>query len=201
MPLTREQFGNLRKQGISVDRIADFERGIVPPEKVDTSGNQFDTEPEGFFAKARDFATNIIGGGALAEGLGKGLAAPKLQRGLSEVEMRMADIDLAAVKRIREKKERGEDTTRLENSRNQLIEEMKGTRDVQEDFVASLPSNAEVIGSAVRLGATLVAPTIGGKAVKATALGRGVTGVGSGILRGAGAGAVAGGIEGTIQGI
>jgi len=217
MAITKENFTKLRRQGLSVETIANFERGIVPPRRADTQGNPFNerqfvtpqeqqraTEEGKDTSKTeagRKFLTNVIGGGALAEGLGKAIAAPRLQRQLSEAEQQASDIDLSLIKRINEKKAQGEDTVRLENARNQLLEDMKETRDVQTDFIESLPSNTEVIGSAMRLGATLVAPTIGSTAVKATALGRGVTGVGSGILRGAGAGAVGGGIEGAMQGV
>ena len=190
------------------ERHPNLQRRVVSGEQIqresttrrETAGNQFEEPSTSFLGKARNFATDIIGGGALAEGLGKTLAAPKLQRSLSEVEQRMSDTDLRLVERIREKKDRGEDTTRLENARAQLIEDMKKTRDVQEDFVNSLPTNEEIIGSAVRLGGTLAAPTLANKATALTGLGKGITGIGSGILRGAGAGALGGAIEGGIQG-
>jgi hypothetical protein len=207
MALTQEEFYALRKKGLSLDQIVGFEKGVKPPQPAQTAGNAFqEPAPEtggfgGFLGKARDFATSIIGGGKLAEGAGMALAAPGIQKSMSDAEQNLSNTDLALVKRINEKKQRGEDTTRLENARNQLLEDMKSSRDVSEDFIKALPSNREVIGSALRLGATLVAPTIGGKAAALSGVAKGVTGVGAGIARGAAAGAIGGAVEGGLQGL
>jgi hypothetical protein len=150
--------------------------------------------------KLRKFFTDIIGGEQLARGAGMALAAPELQRQLSEIEQEMSNTDLALIKRIQEKAARGEDTTRLEAAREQLLEDMRETRGVQGDFVEALPSNREVLGSAVRLAGTVAAPTIAGKA---TAGFRAAAPVGfkAGAIAGAKVGAVGGVIEGSIQGL
>ena len=86
MPLSKEQFEKLRNKGLTVDQIIKFERGDVPTESI-TQEDQFaKTETKGFFGKARDFATSLIGGGKLAEGVGQALAAPGVQRKLSKVQ-------------------------------------------------------------------------------------------------------------------
>lgn len=205
--LTQEQIAEMRKKiGIpegglaptgvsSTDRIAQLRSKATA---VQTQGNQFDApKDKSFFEKARDFTTDVIGGGKLAEGLGKAIAAPGLQRTLTETEQRLSDTDLKLIKLINEKKAKGEDTARLENARSLLLEDMKKTRDVQTDFVESLPSNEQVIGSAMRLGATVALPTltkgIGSTMAPATTV---LGGIGKGALIGGATGA----IEGTVQG-
>jgi hypothetical protein len=92
MALTREQFQKLRDKGLSVEQIISFEKGETPEtlqsqrqEQQIMQGNQFQQEqPKSFLAKARDFATGIIGGGKLAEGAGMAIAAPEVQAGLSK---------------------------------------------------------------------------------------------------------------------
>jgi len=214
MALTPEQIRALReKAGLNPDpaartadqRIAEM-RSRVQAKEVEsaTTGNQF-TEastvqtPQTFAQKARKVATGVIGGGVLAEGTGQAMVAPKLQRQLSEVEQRMSDTDLALVKRIKEKSERGEDTSRLEQAREQLLSDMKISRDVQEDFVQSLPSNKQIISSAARLAATATAGKVAGGAAKLTGTSKATTVVG-GAVRGAGAGAITGGVQGAIHG-
>lgn len=199
MALTKEEFTTLRKKGLSVDRILEYERGIRPPTKTDISGNQFDREAATFMGKARNFATQIIGGGKVAEGAGLAIAAPKIQRQLTEAEQRMSDTDLELIKRIQQKAAAGEDTTRLENARAQLLEDMKGSRDVQRDFVNTLPSNKEVLGSAARLAGTMAGGAIASKAASLTGADKAATFL-SGATRGAAAGAGAGAVEGAIQG-
>lgn len=192
----------LAPSGVTVqDRLAKL-RGAST--EVQTQGNQFEQpkEDRSFLEKTRDVATSIIGGGKLAEGLGKALAAPKLQRDLTEAEQRMSDTDLQLVKRIQEKKAAGEDTSRLENARNILVEDMKKTRDVQTDFVESLPSNEQVISSAVRLGATVALPTltkgIGSTMAPATTV---MGGIGKGALVGGATGAIEGAVQGAGVGM
>jgi hypothetical protein len=199
------------------------ELGVQTPALRPTLGNEFleqDTSLKGsnLLQKVRNFATTVIGGREVARGIGLGLAAPETQRRLSEAEQRLMDTDLNLIKRIQEKVGRGEDTSRLENAREQLLSDMKFSRDIQEDFIASLPSNTQVIGSAVRLAGTLSAGSLAGgvttgtsfqlaeKGAKsvgglaqltgadtaATILG----GIGRGAIAGAGTGAITGGIQG-----
>lgn len=209
--LSKEQFIELRKKGLSVQQIKDFESGITPRVKTQTSGNQFSEEPKGFFAKARDFATNVIGGGALAEGAGMSLAAPKIQNNISKAEDTRFGIETELIRRIRANKAQGKDTSRLETSLRQIQEERKIDSDVQQDFVQALPSNKEVIGSSVRLAGTLgagvlatgtragaISPAVPGFS-KVLAFGKANTFT-SGLLRGAGVGIATGAAEGAIQG-
>lgn len=183
----------------SVFSMEDIQRNKRVAESV--QGNQFEQKPTTFLGKARDFATSILGGGKLAEGAGMAGAATGVLKQQEDVDKQTSDIIFGLQKKIRENKANGLATDKLEGALQDLFGQSKINQDTTKDFVSALPSNAEVVGSAVRLGSTLVAPTIAGSAVKATALGKGITGVGSGLLRGAGAGAVGGAIEGLGQGI
>lgn len=200
MALSREQFQQLRDKGLSVEQIIRFEKGESPRVTKATTGDTFaKEEPQGFLGKARDFVTGVIGGGKLAEGAGMALAAPEVQKNLSTAEQLQGEVSLNLVKAINERKVQGGDTSRLEEALAKLQEDQKISRDVSTDFTSSLPTNKEVLGSALRLGTTFAAPLIAGKLSKATALGKSV-GFGQGALRGAGVGAGTGAIEGALQG-
>lgn len=163
------------------------------------AGNQFEQKPKGFWAKARDFAANIIGGKKLAEGAGLALAAPKVQQTLAETQQSLYQTESDLIQRIKEKTAKGEDTTRLEAVLKLQREEIKRVEDAQKDFVDVLPTSKQVIGSAARLAGTAAGGAITGGAAKLTGVGQ-ATSFGQGALRGAGAGALTGGIEGAIQG-
>lgn len=159
-------------------------------------GNEFEEKPKGIMAKIGDIGSSIFGGKKVAEGLGMAIAAPELQSQLEEAEQAGSDIQLQLLKTINEKKANGEDTTRLQNALDSLKISQTGTRDVQEDFTGALPSNKEVIGSAVRLAGTAAGGTIAKAFTPATK----ATGVMSGIGQGARVGALTGATEGAIQG-
>lgn len=169
----------------------EYEERVATPE--------FERKSTGFLPKARDFVVNVTGGGKLAEGVGMGIVAPKLQKNLSQAEQDSSDTLLSLQKRINEKKSRGENTTRLENTLNQLRGSQNTLRNTQEAFTQALPSNKEVIGSAARLATTIATPFIASKTAGALGLGSATT-FGSGALRGAGAGAITGATTGAIQG-
>jgi hypothetical protein len=158
-----------------------------------TVGNQFEqTEPRNFLQKARDFAVGVIGGGKVAEGAGMAIAAPQVQGQLSEAQANNAQIETNLIKKIREKEQAGEDTSRLQTALQSIRATNLSLQDAQSDFVEALPSNKQVIGSAVRLATTLATPTV----VK------GFTGgnVAKGTLAGASQGAKIGAVEGAVQG-
>ena len=153
----------------------------------DLSGNQFKNNPA--TNKFQDISANIFGGGALAKGLGMGLAAPKLTNTLNEEQLQTEELQLKLIKRIREQKAVGQDTSRLENALKQSKAMSATLSDVGQDFEEALPTNKEVIGSALRLAGTAAGGSLVKGAIRA-----------SGILRGAGAGALSGIAEGAIQG-
>ena len=156
-------------------------------------------QPKSFLGKARDFATSFIGGGILASGIGLGLAAPKLQKELSTAEQQGSDIALNLQKRIIEKKRRGEDSSRLEKALALQKGNQTAIRGTQEYFTSTLPSNKQVLGSTLRLGATASVPGL------AKGLG-GLFGTGrasnflSGLGRGTAVGTSTGALEGAAHG-
>lgn len=164
-----------------------------------TRGNQFEEKPTGFLGKARDIATKIIGGGALARGAGQALASPSVQRTLTTEQRETEALQTKLLDLIRTRRDEGADVSRLEKALKQSQGLSTFLSDAQQDFGESLVSSKEVIGSAVRLGGTLGAGLITRTAAKGLALGKATTFL-SGAARGAGAGAISGAVVGGIQG-
>ncbi len=164
-----------------------------------TQPTTFEQGPLGFLGKARNLATNVVGGGKLGEGLGLGLAAPKVQKSLSDTEQMGSNIQMDLIKRIREKKARGEDTSRLEVALKLQNENLGATQQTQQNFTEALPTNKQVIGSSLRLGATVVAPMVTKGVGNLFGAGKATTFLG-GAARGGATGAVTGAVEGAAQG-
>jgi hypothetical protein len=184
-------------------------------------GNVFDEKPKTFWGKARDFAANIVGGRYLAEGLGKALAAPEVQSTLSDTMTSLQSTQLDLINKIREKTANGEDTTKFEALLRINQADIKRISDVSSDFIESLPSNKQVIGSATRLAGTAVGGALASGVTKAGTGTAGILGTTRGAERvgglaqafapksagflggavsGAKIGATTGAIEGGIQG-
>lgn len=185
-------------------------------------GNAFaEQEPTSFLGKARDVATNIIGGGELARGAGQALAASespiaKGVRGLQSfvtgggfdtrsstqvlqnASERTNKIGMDLANEISQKRQQGEDTSQLENALAQL-QGGNFAQDALGDFAESLPSNRQVIGSAARLGALAGGGALARGAGSLTGVGT-ASSIAGKAARGAGAGILAGGAEGAVQG-
>ena len=194
--------------------------GQVQPQGNPLTGNQFEQKkPTSFLGKARDFSASIIGGGKLAEGVGQSIVAPSIQKSFSESQETTSSLQDQILKRLKEKRKAGEDTSRLEKAYEKSKKLNLFQRDLQSDFSESLVSDKEVAGSALRLGGTLAGgallggvsskmgfglkaskglKTIGG-VNKLFGVGKATTFTG-GALRGAGAGATAGAVEGAVHG-
>ena len=174
--------------------------GQVQPQSNPLTGNQFEqNKPTSFLGKARDFSASIIGGGKLAEGLGQSIVAPSIQKSFSESQETTSSLQDQLLKRLKEKRKAGEDTSRLEKAYEKSKELNLFQRDLQSDFAESLPTTKEVAGSALRLGGTLAGGAIASKAGSLFGVGKATTFTG-GALRGAGAGATAGAVEGAVHG-
>lgn len=164
-----------------------------------TQGNQFQEAPKkSFLGGARDFAVGLVGGGKLAEGAGMALAAPGIQKQQSDIFDTQMEIESNLMKRIKEKKAAGEDSSRLESALKGLRADISIGADTSKDFVDALPTNKEVIGSAVRLGGTLAGGAIAGKAGQIAGVAK--PGLVGGAIQGAKVGAMTGAVEGAIQG-
>lgn len=186
-------------EGLSTNSINNYNEIVAS-----TQGNQFDNanpseKGTNFIQKARNFAVDVVGGGKLAEGLGMGLAAGGVAKDQEKAQKTLFDAQQALIKRIREKKARGEDTSRLEVALTNANAGQAINADLAKDFVDALPTDKEVIGSAVRLGATLSAGKLAEVAGAATGVGT-ATNFAGGAARGAASGAIVGGVEGGLQG-
>lgn len=212
-PLTPEQYKSAR-QKFSNEQIIQMEQrrksDSQPPAPAETFERKSQGGVLGGLGKVRDFAVDIVGGGKLAEGLGMAIAAPGVQKSLSGAEQQASDIELQLIKTINKNKAVGKDNSRLNRALSDLQKSKATTRQTQENFTSALPSNREVIGSALRLGASAILPSV----AKGLAPGvlPGVTGVASrlgadkavgaipGLIAGAKTGLVTGAIEGGVQG-
>lgn len=183
-------------EGMDPVQTAAYRSQVNLPQE--TSGNVFE-EKKSFWQKARDFTADLFGGRVLAEATGKALAAPQVQATLDDAASQLYETQGKLIQRIKQKKLAGEDTSRLEAALQIQNDEIARLQDVSGDFIESLPTSKQVIGSATRLAASAALPTVAGKATKAFGVGKATT-VGSGMLRGAGAGVTTGALEGAVQG-
>ena len=138
--------------------------------KDSTRGNQFNKEkPTSFLGKARDLTTSFIGGGKLAEGIGMLGASRGINKSQEKGRAVRGKQATELIKRIREKKAKGEDTSRLEKALKALGQGSRDSADVSKDFSEALPTSKEVIGSGLRLGATFAGGKLASTAGKASA--------------------------------
>ena len=165
-----------------------------------TRGNQFDqTRDRSFLQKARDFSTKIIGGGKTSEGAGLALASGGIQKSQDEQRLlRKQQID-QLITTIREKRQRGESVAKEIELLKDISTQSQIATDQSTDFIETLPTTKEVIGSSARLATTLASGAITRSASKAFALGKASTFAG-GTVRGAGVGASSGAVIGGLQG-
>jgi hypothetical protein len=173
MALSKEQFSELRKKGLSVQQIVSFEKG----EKPRMSGGQFTVpapqedrqnkiaryQQEANVAQEEAKKANSIGGflgnfgkavvGTVANsevGLGKSMAkifdrkTPKI---LEEASQGIEDQKVRTLQAIRKAESEGRDATRLKQSYNQLVSD-PSTKEVQSQFkeATTMPSTSEVVG-------------------------------------------------------
>lgn len=216
MALTRDQFQELRDKGLSVQQIISFEAGQKPEDitrqkqvQRETGGNQFaftgeeKVTPEETTKTTgiRDFLGNFFGATGLGRGIGTALAAPGVQKTLSESQRQIEEMQKTLIARIKEKRTKGEDISRLQKALKDSQASATSLQNVQSDFLETIEkTKKETVGSAVRLAGFAASGTIASTASKAFALGRATT-FAQGALRGAGVGAVSGGIFGGIQGL
>ncbi|MEK7112579.1 MAG: hypothetical protein AAB875_04585, partial [Patescibacteria group bacterium] len=144
--------------------------------------------------------TSFLGGGKLAEGLGQALAAPEVQNSIMEEQRETETMQQKLIDVIREKKTKGEDTSRLDKALKDSQYLAIRLGDVMKDFDESLVSNKEVVGSALRLATTLASGAIARGAASLVGFGKAV-GTLPGILKGGAAGVISGGAVGGLQGV
>jgi len=212
MPLTQEQIDRMDKltgldsRSVQTNRLQELQSRIVAQ-----------PQPKSFIEKVATFT----GGAKIAQGLGQAIANPEIARQLQETQKLQSEMQDNLVKRIREKRALGEDTTTLDKALSDSVIEMQRTAQGSEKLLNQNElTDKQVIGDALRLGTTVLgAGTLpGGASSKATGLlgkipglttatpsvltglSKGV-GVGKGIIGGAKTGAIAGGAFGASAGV
>jgi len=163
---------------------------------------------------------DFTGGKEIAQGLGQAMAQGKTSKSLNQAQSMATDIQGQLLKRIKEKKSLGQDTSVLEGELAKIginISQIGGQ--TEQMLNPENLTNKQVVGDALQLGTTV--GTIGGLSgagTSRTLLGRNVpglttqgqgiaenlagkvTGGGTGVLRGAGQGALAGAGQGAVSG-
>lgn len=142
---------------------------------------------------------NFTGGTKIAQGLGQGLAQKKNAQALDFAATQGADIQTQLIKRIREKKATGEDTSHLQKTLEDLGGNIQSIGDETGDVLnPEHLTGKQVIGDALQLATTAggakVAGAVAGKATQATGLVRGA-------LQGAKVGAIGGAAVGGLTGV
>lgn len=174
-------------------------------------------ENRGVGEKVLDFT----GGKEIAQGLGQALTQKKTQKGLDQAQTQGMDIQGELLKRIKEKKARGEDTTKLQDALDDLSLDMETEASLRERTLnPDELTNKQVVGDATQLGTTLAtlggvtgagaSKTIAGKTIPgltkavpgvAQKIAGKITGGSVGALRGGAQGVLAGAGQGAVSGV
>ena len=114
-------------------------------------------EQPGFFSRARDAISKFAGTTELGQGLGQTLAQPALNKQLEGEQAKQFEIQGQLIQRIRDKKEKGEDVSRLEQALKLLSDDIAQTGQGAEQALNPFDLSAKkVAGSGIRTAATIV---------------------------------------------
>jgi len=227
MPLTLEQKQQIaaeftKKRAVMGDTgfetyLNKIESAIPQAKEMrQTEQNKFDTDvaPKGVLGALARFT----GVEKMGVGLGASLASlTGSTKGLEESLNSKIQLQGDLIKRIRDKKSRGEDTSRLQRALDDLGAGMTASADAIGEIGTGGVSNREVVGSAIRTAGTIASfGTYGGAGATTGALskittpqlttantvGRGIfEGAKTGALQGAKMGGIFGAVSGTATGI
>lgn len=193
-------------EGLNIPRPKEPEKGLVasPIGAGFSKEGSSDATFKDRFSNAKptigavEKIADFTGGKEISQGLGQAAAQGKNSRMLEETQVAQTNLLDKALKTLREKKDRGEDTSRLESALKVFGEEVGDTgAGAQELLNPNKLTNKQVIGDALQLGTTIV----GAGSLPSTA--KNVVGaetIGKGIVSGAKEGAKFGGAFGTAQG-
>lgn len=159
--------------------------------------------PEQKMQRDTSNAANFIGGNKLAQGIGQSIAQHKNAKALDQAQTQATDIQTQLLQRIKQGREAGADTKRLEDALKVITENI-GTIGQETGQVLNPNdlTNKQVLGDALQLATTVGAGKIVGGASKLVGTGTGVlAGAGRGAVSGALSGATIGALSGTAQGI
>lgn len=153
--------------------------------------------PKGFLGGLSNFAGTTKLGQGIATAIDSGRAGKQLE----DTQAQQFDTQNQLLQRIKEKKGRGEDTSRLEKALGFINEDIQATGEGAEQALNPFElTNKQVIGSAIQTGASIIgAGSLAGKTSKvvgAKTFGQGLKiGAKEGIKTGASFGAVTGGAQ------
>lgn len=175
--------------------------------------------PETVVEKVADFT----GGKKIAQGIGQAIANTEISKQLDETQKMQSDTMTNLINRIKEKKAKGEDPSRLQNALEILVEDVKSTGNDAETLLnQNHITGKQVLGDALQLATTIgTAGTYGAEAktaetgalmaakktiptaVETTAAKTGGfwAGLGKGALKGAATGSGVGAVQGVAQGL
>lgn len=175
---------------------AKYGKPVTARESANSFASRWATpEKKSFIEKVAGFT----GGEKIAQGLGQALANPEISKNLEEAQNRNIDTQGELINRIREKKAKGEDTSKLEVALKDLGGSIKSVGENTGELLNQKGlTTKQVVGDSLQLGTTVLgAGQLPGVAKTAT---KAVT-TGAGIIQGAKTGAIAGGIYGTSSGV
>lgn len=176
-----------------------IESGMYSNELAQIKKGSFASQPtnKSKAVKTVEKIADITGGKEIAQGLGQSLAGNTKR--VEETQNQQIALQGQLLQRIKEKKARGEDTSRLEGALQDLGGDIQSFgNNAGEILNPNQLTSKQVIGDALQLGSTVVgAGTLPGQAGKvATA-----KTIGQGIAQGAKTGAITGGAFGAIGGV
>lgn len=197
---TSKQPVDLQSRFAEIDAIASGRDALV-------------SKPKKTFGTIVNKIGSFTGGEEIGQGLGQALAGNTKR--VEETQNQQIALQGQLLQRIKEKKARGEDTSRLEGALEDLGVDIKAFSEGAEEILnPNQLTNKQVIGDALQLGSTVAGAGTYGKAAagmtsftKGKALPSVVSGVakaktiGQGIAQGAKAGAISGGAFGAVGGV
>lgn len=207
MAFTPEELEKLKNAGLikpqaSTTQESIFDRLGITPETIRQSKEtrkeqRYEALPT--VQKITNKIADFTGGKEISQGIGQALAQGKTNEMLDKAQEEGMRIQGDLIKRIRAKKDLGEDTTRLENALKELGYDIsREALNRERTLNPNELTTKEVLGDALQLGATAVGGKIAGKiAGKATS----ASGVVKGALQGAKVGALTGAPLGAVEGV
>lgn len=142
---------------------------------------------------------DFTGGKELGQGLGQALALGKNSKAIEDTQNEQNQIVSSLVKRIKEKKALGQDTSKLEGALQDLGADMeKRGNNAEQILNPNQLTEKQIIGDALQVGTTILGAGALPGATKAVT---GATTIGKGIVQGAKTGATTGAIFGGATGV
>lgn len=149
--------------------------------------------------KVLEKVADFTGGKELSQGLGQAMALGKNSKAIEDTQNEQNQIVSSLIKRIKEKKALGQDTSKLEGALQDLGADMeKRGNNAEQILNPNQLTEKQIIGDALQVGTTILGAGALPGATKAVT---GATTIGKGIVQGAKTGATTGAIFGGATGV